>query len=76
MLIFFFSSEKIEMFIDENKALIKRMFGDYTTTPDDGDIPQDQFETYDGRKLHVRSERATGSRATYSSATSTVSSNK
>lgn len=49
--------EKIETFIDENKALIKRMFGDYTNAPVDGDIP-DSFETYDGKTIHVRSKRA------------------
>jgi len=49
--------EKIETFIDENKALIKRMFGDYTNAPVDGEIP-DSFETYDGKTLRVRTERA------------------
>ncbi|KAF8796307.1 Protein spaetzle 3 like protein [Argiope bruennichi] len=52
-----YPQEKIETFIDENKALIKRMVGDYTNAPVDGEIPE-SFETYDGKKIHVRSKRA------------------
>ncbi|KFM73391.1 hypothetical protein X975_01053, partial [Stegodyphus mimosarum] len=52
-----YPQEKIETFIDENKALIKRMFGDYTNAPVDGDIPE-SFETYDGKTIHIRAKRA------------------
>lgn len=72
-----YPQEKIETFIDENKALIKRMFGDYASTPDDGDAqPQDKFETYDGKTLHVRSERsrASSSTSSYTSSSSSSSS--
>ncbi|XP_013773588.1 protein spaetzle 3-like, partial [Limulus polyphemus] len=63
---------KIEQFIDENKALIRRMFGEYAISPADNytsSIPY-QYETYDGHILHTRSERAT-SRTSF-----TTSSNK
>ncbi|GFY55631.1 protein spaetzle 3 [Trichonephila inaurata madagascariensis] len=63
-----YPQEKIETFIDENKALIKRMFGDYTNAPVDGEIP-DSFETYDGKKIHVRSKRASP-KNTFSAASS------
>lgn len=65
-----YPQEKIETFIDENKALIKRMFGDYTNAPVDGDIP-DSFETYDGKTIHVRSKRASPKNS-FSSSTNKV----
>ena len=65
MLIFFsflFSvslfSDLIDMYIDENKALIKRMFGEYSP-PSDGGEPDNHIQsskvttttTYDGSRM-------------------------
>ncbi|XP_071039970.1 protein spaetzle 3-like [Parasteatoda tepidariorum] len=65
-----YPQDKIETFIDENKALIKRMFGDYTNAPVDSEIP-DSFETYDGKKIRVRPKRA-ASRNSYTAASNKV----
>ncbi|EEC08728.1 conserved hypothetical protein [Ixodes scapularis] len=58
--------ERIDMFIDENKALIRRMFGEYSS-PDDDSAHRDHYETYDGKTIHTRTER---SRSTFSGASS------
>ncbi|XP_076317913.1 protein spaetzle 3-like isoform X2 [Tachypleus tridentatus] len=69
-----YPKEKIEEFIDENKALIRRMFGEYNYSPADNYTPpfQGQYETYDGYTLHTRSKRATNSRNSYSTSTNKV----
>ncbi|XP_071038441.1 protein spaetzle 3 isoform X1 [Parasteatoda tepidariorum] len=54
--------DRIEKFIDENKALVKRMVGEYSFgNEDDNNTPAfkfDQFETYDGHPVHSRNKRA------------------
>ncbi|KAG0417170.1 hypothetical protein HPB47_005826, partial [Ixodes persulcatus] len=40
-----YPKERIDMFIDENKALIRRMFGEYSS-PDDDSAHRDHYETY------------------------------
>ncbi|XP_022244401.1 protein spaetzle 3-like [Limulus polyphemus] len=58
--LFFSPRDKIELFIDENKALIRRMFGEYSYSLAENYTPPfpNQYETYDGHILHTRSERA------------------
>ncbi|XP_076360674.1 protein spaetzle 3-like isoform X2 [Tachypleus tridentatus] len=56
-----YPNEKIENFIDENKSLIKRMFGEYEKFAEDSHNPP--FSTYDGHKIPTRSHR--GPRSTY-----------
>ncbi|XP_067138414.1 uncharacterized protein [Centruroides vittatus] len=53
--------EKIEVFIDENKALVKRMFGDYMFEGDEKDTPPVPLDQYE---VHKRGKRA---RPSYSS---------
>lgn len=60
------SRERIDMFIDENKALIRRMFGEYSSPDDDG-VHRDHYETYDGKTIHTRTERSRSSFAGASS---------
>lgn len=57
--IIFCRREHIDSFIDENKALIRRMFGEYNT-PDDGLHPdaRDHYATYSGASSHKRSHRS------------------
>ncbi|GIY18925.1 protein spaetzle 3 [Caerostris extrusa] len=55
--------DRIEKFIDENKALVKRMVGEYSfgNEDDSNNTPAfkfDQFETYDGHPVHSRNKRA------------------
>ncbi|XP_067125890.1 protein spaetzle 3-like [Centruroides vittatus] len=66
--------ERIKLFIDENKALMRRMFGEYTYEPDlnfNSTFPRDRFETYDGHVIRPRSER---SRNSYSASNNKVDS--
>ncbi len=53
--------EQIDSFIDENKALIRRMFGEYNT-PDDEVHPdaRDHYASYssNGQAIHKRPKRA------------------
>ncbi|XP_037558973.1 protein spaetzle 3-like isoform X1 [Dermacentor silvarum] len=58
--------ERIDMFIDENKALIRRMFGEYSSPDEDGGH-RDHYETYDGKTIHTRTERSRSSFAGASS---------
>lgn len=66
--------EKIDMFIDENKALIRRMFGEYNVSPEENvasSYPRDHYETYDGHTVHTRSERSRSS-SSYSTSSNKV----
>ena len=47
------SREKIEDFIDENKSMIRRMFGNML------DPSVFHYETFDGQKIHHRGKRST-----------------
>ncbi|GFY54650.1 protein spaetzle 3 [Trichonephila inaurata madagascariensis] len=58
-----YPKDRIEKFIDENKALVKRMVGEYSfgNEDDSNNTPAfkfDQFETYDGHPVHSRNKRA------------------
>ncbi|XP_076329714.1 protein spaetzle 3-like isoform X1 [Tachypleus tridentatus] len=48
-------SERIDKFIDENKSLVKRMFGEYEKFPEGAHTSP--FSTYDGHKIYTRSQR-------------------
>ncbi|KAL1440848.1 hypothetical protein MTO96_009146 [Rhipicephalus appendiculatus] len=61
-----YPKERIDMFIDENKALIRRMFGEYSSPDEDGGH-RDHYETYDGKTIHTRTERSRSSFAGASS---------
>ncbi|XP_076369172.1 protein spaetzle 3-like [Tachypleus tridentatus] len=68
-----YPKDRIEEFIDDNKALIRRMFGDYNFSAGDNytvTLPN-QFETYDGHTVHTRSERA-ANRNAYSTSSDKV----
>lgn len=56
-----YPKERIDMFIDENKSLIRRMFGQYASPDEDGSLHRDHFETYDGKTIHTRTERSRSS---------------
>ncbi|XP_022703640.1 protein spaetzle 3-like [Varroa jacobsoni] len=47
--------ERIDSFIDDNKSMIRRMFGN-VDSPSDPAI--EHFQTYDGRRIHHRGKRA------------------
>ncbi|OQR75884.1 hypothetical protein BIW11_08135 [Tropilaelaps mercedesae] len=47
--------ERIDDFIDDNKSMIRRMFGN-VDNPSDPSV--EHFQTYDGRRIHHRGKRA------------------
>ncbi|XP_067138412.1 protein spaetzle 3-like isoform X2 [Centruroides vittatus] len=61
-----YPKEKIEVFIDENKALVKRMFGDYMFEGDEKDTPPVPLDQYE---VHKRGKRA---RPSYSSSSNKI----
>ncbi|KAK9504923.1 hypothetical protein O3M35_009090 [Rhynocoris fuscipes] len=42
--------ERIELFIDENKALMKRMYGEFTSSPESGPPGQEVYESDRNRR--------------------------
>ncbi|RWS12116.1 hypothetical protein B4U79_15088 [Dinothrombium tinctorium] len=50
----------IDTFIEENKALVRRMFGEYAPPEDNGypDAENDHYSSYDGSSAHKRPKRA------------------
>jgi len=50
--------DMIDIYIDENKSLVKRMFGEYTPPSDHSDSPEtDNYSTYDGTPLNKKHKR-------------------